>query len=173
MLLHLRRILAGLLALVAVGVAVLPDGSTVAVLVAARDLAPGVPLGADDVRVVAVPPSLVPAGAIGAGDVAGDLAGRSLVSAARSGEPLTDARLTSADPGVSSVAVRLADAGVVGLLRPGSRVDVVGAESEVLASDASVVAVHEGEVVIISADRAAAHHLAAKTLAGPVALILR
>lgn len=170
MLLHLRRILAGLLALVAVGVAVLPDGSTVTVLVASRDLAPGVPLGADDVRSVAVPPALAPAGVLARGD---DALGRSLVSAARSGEPLTDARLTSADPGVSSVAVRLADAGVAGLLRPGSRVDVVGAESAVLAADASVVAVREGEVVILSADRAAAHRLAAETLAGPVALILR
>ncbi|MER5262231.1 SAF domain-containing protein [Actinosynnema sp. NPDC002837] len=169
MLLHLRRILAGLLALVAVGVAVLPDGSTVDVLVAARDLAPGVPLGAEDVRVVAVPPSLSPAGALSPGDVLG----RSLVSAARSGEPLTDARLTTADPGVSSVAVRLADAGVVGLLRPGSRVDVVGPESDVLATDASVVAVREGEVVVLSADRPAAHRLAAETLAGPVAVILR
>ncbi|ROP38593.1 SAF domain-containing protein [Saccharothrix texasensis] len=169
MLLHLRRILAGLLALVAVGVAVLPDGSTVDVLVAARDLAPGVPLGADDVRVVAVPPSLSPAGAVASADASG----RSLVSAARSGEPLTDARLSPVDPDVSSVAVHLADAGVVGLLRPGSRVDVVGAGSEVLAADASVVAVREGEVVVISAERAAAHRLAAETLAGPVALILR
>ena len=169
MLLHLRRILAGLLALVAVGVAVLPDGPTVDVLVASRDLAPGVPLGADDVRSVAVPPSSAPAGAASPRDALG----RSLVSAARAGEPLTDARLAPADPGASSVAVRLADAGVVGLLRPGSRVDVVGAESDVLAADASVVAVREGEVVVIAADRATAHRLAAATLAGPVAVILR
>ncbi len=168
MLLHLRRILAGLLALVAVGVAVLPDGSTVAVLVAARDLAPGVALGADDVRLVTVPPSLSPAGAVSQREALG----RGLVSAARAGEPLTDARLAPVDPGVSSVAVRLADAGVAGLLRPGSRVDVVGAESRVLAADASVVAVREGEVVVISADRASAHRLAAETLAGPVAVIL-
>ena len=169
MLLHLRRILAGLLALVAVGVAVLPDGSTVDVAVTARDLAPGVPLGADDVRLVAVPASLVPAGAVSERDALG----RALAGAARSGEFLTDARLSPADPDVSSVAVRLADAGVVALLRPGSRVDVVGAESRVLAADASVVAVREGEVVVISADRASAHRLAAETLTGPVAVILR
>ncbi|MEU4740955.1 SAF domain-containing protein [Actinosynnema sp. NPDC023658] len=169
MLLHLRRILAGLLALVALGVAVLPGESTVDVLVAARDLAPGVALGADDVRVVAVPPSLSPAGVVSRAEALG----RGLVGAARSGEPLTDARLAPVDPEVSSVAVRLSDAGVVGLLRPGSRVDVVGAESQVLAADASVVAVREGEVVVISANRAAAHHLAAESLAGPVAVILR
>ena len=169
MLLHLRRILAGLLALLAVVLAVLPDDSTVDVVVAAHDLAPGVPLGAADVRVVAVPPSLSPAGAVSERDALG----RALVSAARSGEPLTDARLTSADPAVASVAVRLSDAGVVGLLRPGSRVDVVGAESTVLAADAAVVAVRDGEVVVISADRAAAHRIATETLAGPVAVILR
>ncbi|OKI21439.1 hypothetical protein A6A25_08970 [Saccharothrix sp. CB00851] len=151
------------------GVAVLPDDPTVNLVVAARDLAPGVPLGADDVRVVAVPPSLSPSGAVAERDALG----RRLVSAARSGEPLTDARLAPADPAVSSVAIRLADAGVVGLLRPGSRVDVVGAESHVLAADASVVAVREGEVVVISAERASAHRIAAETLAGPLAVILR
>ncbi|WP_367132569.1 SAF domain-containing protein [Saccharothrix sp. HUAS TT1] len=169
MLQHLRRILAALLALVALGVAVLPDGPSTEVVVAARDLPPGVPLGADDVRVVAVPPELSPAG--GVPRVA--VLGRSLVSAARSGEPLTDARLGPVDPEVSSVAVRLADTGVVGLLRPGSRVDVVGAESRVLASDASVVAVREGEVVVISTDRTTAHQLATETLSGPVAVVLR
>ncbi|MCE6994358.1 SAF domain-containing protein [Saccharothrix sp. S26] len=169
MLLHLRRILAGLLALVAVGVAVLPADPTVDLVVAAHDLAPGVPLGAADVRVVPVPPSLSPAGAVSQRDALG----RVLVSAARSGEPLTDARLGPVDPAVASVAVRLSDAGVVGLLRPGSRVDVVGAESTVLAADASVTAVRASEVVVLSTDRAAAHRLAAETLAGPVAVILR
>lgn len=169
MLLHLRRILAGLLALVAVCLAVLPDGSTVDVLVAARDLAPGVPLGEADVRLVAVPPSLSPAGAVSQREALG----RALVSAARAGEPLTDARLVPADPGVSSVAVRLADAGVVGLLRPGSRVDVVGASAQVLAADASVVAVRDGEVVVISAERSSAHRLATESLTGPVAVVLR
>ncbi|TQM81274.1 Flp pilus assembly protein CpaB [Saccharothrix saharensis] len=169
MLLHLRRILAGLLALAAVGVAVLPGEPAVAVAVAAHDLAPGVPLGAADVRVIAVPPSLSPSGAVSERDALG----RSLVSAARSGEPLTDARLTSTDPTASSVAVRLSDPGVAGLLRPGSRVDVVGPEATVLATDASVVAVRGGEVVVLSADRPSAHRIAAETLSGPVAVILR
>lgn len=169
MLLHVRRILAAVLALLAVGLAVLPDSPTVDVVVAARDLAPGVPLSADDVRVVAVPPSLAPAGTVSAADASG----RALVGPARAGEPLTDARLAPVDPGVSSVAVRLSDAGVAGLLRPGSRVDVVGAGSHVLAADASVVAVRDGEVVVISADRAAAHRIAAESLADPIAVTLR
>lgn len=169
MLLHIRRILAGLLALTAVGLAVLPGTPAVDVLVAARDLAPGVPLTEDDLRVVGVPPPLVPAGVVSRADALG----RGLVGAARAGEPLTDARLGPVDPGVSSVAVRLADGGVVGLLRPGSRVDVVGAESRVLAADASVVAVRDGEVVVVSANREAARRIAAESLAGPVAVTLR
>ncbi|MFD1150501.1 SAF domain-containing protein [Saccharothrix hoggarensis] len=163
--LHLRRILAALLALVAVGLAVLPPSPTVDVLVAARDLPPNVPLTAEDVRAVAMPPSLSPTGTV----TRPDALGRTLVSAARAGEPLTDARLGPSDPDVSSVAVRLADAGVAGLLRPGSRVDVVGAESRVLATDASVVAVRD-EVVVISANREAAHRIASESLANPVAV---
>ncbi|MGM1059787.1 SAF domain-containing protein [Saccharothrix sp. Mg75] len=165
----IRRILAGVLALVAVVLAVLPAGPSVEVVVAARDLPPDVPLTEDDVRVASLPPPLVPSGAVARADAVG----RALVSAARSGEPLTDARLASATPGASSVAVRLADAGVAGLLRPGSRVDVVGAEARVLASDASVVAVRDGEVVVISVDRATARRVAAESLANPVALTLR
>ncbi|GAB2989437.1 SAF domain-containing protein [Saccharothrix stipae] len=169
MLLHLRRILAALLALVAIGVAVLPDNTTVDLLVAAHDLAPGVPLGPEDVRTVAVPPALSPAGAIPRSDALG----RTLISAARSGEPLTDARLTPIDPDVSSVAVRLSDSALAGLLRPGSRVDVVGPSAQVLASDASVVTVREGNLAIISTTRTAAHQIATESLTGPVALTLR
>ncbi|MEU4448658.1 SAF domain-containing protein [Actinosynnema sp. NPDC050801] len=169
MLLHLRRILAALLTLVAIGLAVLPDGATVDLLVAAHDLAPGVPLGPDDVRVIAVPPTLSPAGAIPRSDALG----RALVSAARSGEPLTDARLAPIDPDVSSVAVRLADSALAGLLRPGSRVDVVGPSAQVLATDASVVTVREDNLVIISTARTAANHIATESLTGPVALTLR
>ncbi|MDR6598023.1 SAF domain-containing protein [Saccharothrix longispora] len=165
----IRRILAGVLVLLAVVLAVLPAGPSVDVVVAARDLPPGVPLTGDDVRVASLPPPLVPSGAVSRAEAVG----RALVSAARSGEPLTDARLAPGSPETSSVAVRLADPGVVGLLRPGSRVDVVGAGAHVLASDASVVAVRDGEVVVVSADRAAARRIAAESLAAPVALTLR
>ncbi|NUT48363.1 MAG: hypothetical protein HOV94_13790 [Saccharothrix sp.] len=168
MLLHLKRIVAALLALAAVAVAVVPGSPPATLLVAARDLPPGVPLTPDDVRLITVPPSLSPAGAVSEADALG----RALVSAARSGEPLTDARLTPVHPDVSSVAVRVADEGVTGLLRPGSLVDVVGEESHVLARDASVVAVREGEVVVLSTNRTEAHHLAATSLTGPVALII-
>ncbi|MFC6091159.1 SAF domain-containing protein [Saccharothrix sp. BKS2] len=169
MILHLRRFLALLLALVAAVLAVLPDGPLVDVLVAARDLPPDVPLTEADIREVAMPPPLAPSGAVSRAAAVG----RGLVGAARAGEPLTDARLAPVDPGVSAVAVRLADGGVAGLLRPGSRVEVVGAGAQVLAADASVVAVRDEEVVVVSAARAAARRVAAESLAGPVTLILR
>ncbi|GAA1261647.1 SAF domain-containing protein [Saccharothrix xinjiangensis] len=172
MILHLRRLLALLLALAAALLTVLPDGPVVDVLVAARDLPPDVALTAADVREVAMPPPLAPSGAVSRDEAVG----RGLTAAARAGEPLTDARLTPADPDASSVAVRLADGGVAGLLRPGSRVDVVATGAHVLAANASVVAVHGGkgeEVVVVSATRPAARRVAAESLAGPVALVLR
>lgn len=168
MILHARRFLALVLALLAAVLAVLPDAPATTVLVAARDLPPNVPLTAADIREVAMPPPLAPAGAVSRADAVG----RGPVGAVRAGEPLTDARLAPADPDVSSVAVRLADTGVVGLLRPGSRVDVVGAGAHLLAADASVVAVRDEEVVVVSATRAAARRIAAESLAGPVALTL-
>ncbi|QFZ16618.1 SAF domain-containing protein [Saccharothrix syringae] len=169
MILHLRRSLALLLALLAAVVAVLPDGPAAQVLVAAHDLPPNAPLTAADVREVAMPPPLVPSGAVARTDALG----RAPTGAVRAGEPLTDARLAPTDPDVSSVAVRLADAGVAGLLRPGSRVDVVGAEARVLAADVPVVAVRDGEVVVVSVEHAAARRIAGESLAGPVAMTLR
>lgn len=169
MILHLRRFVALLLALAAALLTALPDGPVVDVLVAARDLPPNVPLTADDVREVAMPPPLAPSGAVSRDEAVG----RGLAVAARSGEPLTDARLSPPNPDASSVAVRLAGGGVAGLLRPGSRVDVVGAGAHVLAANASVVAVHGEEVVVVSAAHPAARRVAAESLAGPVALVLR
>ncbi|WP_345382212.1 SAF domain-containing protein [Actinomycetospora straminea] len=62
----LRRAAAGLLAVLALGLLaaprVAPAGTPV--LVAARDLAPGVALGPADVAVRTLPPELVPAGAL-------------------------------------------------------------------------------------------------------------
>ncbi|PVZ14974.1 Flp pilus assembly protein CpaB [Actinomycetospora cinnamomea] len=130
----LRRAAAGLLALVAVGLlaapGVVPAGTPV--LVAARDLAPGVALGPADVVVRALPGDVVPAGALA--DPAA-VAGRQVVGGVRTGEALTDVRLlgpaaavaAAGVPDAAGVPVRLADAGVAALLAPGTRVDLVGA----------------------------------------------
>jgi pilus assembly protein CpaB len=154
----LRRAAAGLLALVALGFlaapSVAPAGTPV--LVAARDLAPGVALAPADVVVRLLPGELVPAGAF---VEPGAVAGRQVVGGVRAGEALTDVRLLGpvaavAAAGVSDAAgvpVRLADAGVAALLTPGTRVDLVAAgadgaeevpaEPAVLAPGAVVLAV--------------------------------
>ena len=90
---HRRLLAAGLLAAsVAFAIQTLapapPPGASV--VVAAHDLAAGAELGADDVRPSASRAPSVPAGALSAERAA---AGRSLVSAVRRGEPLTDLRL--------------------------------------------------------------------------------
>ncbi|GAA4942440.1 Flp pilus assembly protein CpaB [Actinomycetospora succinea] len=130
----LRRAAAGLLVVLAVAFlaapGVAPAGTPV--LVAARDLAPGVALGPADVAVRSLPPDLVPAGALGEPAV---VAGRQVVGGVRAGEALTDVRLlgpvaavaAAGVPDAAGVPVRLADAGVAALLTPGTRVDLVAA----------------------------------------------
>ncbi|GAA0216284.1 SAF domain-containing protein [Saccharothrix mutabilis subsp. mutabilis] len=164
----MRKILAVLFLLVATGVAVWPAPAGVEVAVAAHDLAAGVPLTPGDVVVHRIPPELSPGGAVPVERAVG----RALVSPARAGEPLTDLRLSAANPDTASVAVRLGDPAVAGLLTTGARVDVV-AQDRVLAEAASVVAVRDGEVAVLNLDRAAATRVASESLAQPVALTLR
>ncbi|OLL75582.1 Heat shock protein 22.5 (Hsp22.5) [Pseudonocardia sp. Ae168_Ps1] len=120
----LRRVAAALLALAALVVALLPDAADdrAGVLVAARDLAPGVPLEPADLTVTAWPPALVPAGALRA---VADAGGRVPTGPGRAGEPLTDLRLVgpglavrAGGPGASAVPLRPADPAVAALLPP-------------------------------------------------------
>jgi pilus assembly protein CpaB len=102
--------------------------------------------------------------------------GRALTGAARAGEPITDVRLTAADPDATSVAVRLADPGVAELLGPGSRVDVVGEGAEVLADGATVLSVREAKpdrLVVLGLSRKNATRIAAASLEKPLAVTLR
>ncbi|QWF81898.1 SAF domain-containing protein [Amycolatopsis sp. CA-230715] len=138
-------------------------------VVSAHDIAAGSTLGDTDVRIVAMPAEVRPSGAF---DAADPVRGRLLSGAARAGEPITDTRLLglpgTGDPRLSTVPVRLADAGVAALLRPGSRVDVVAAEDgqqgrRVLASMATVVTV--------STSDAGARHPPGSASAGPLVLL--
>ena len=120
--------------------------------------------------------------------------GQVLVGAARAGEPITDVRLAgaaarSAGPGMAAVPVRLADPGVSGLLRPGSRVDVVGRDEAsgdplVLAPDAAVLAVlpaedgsvgsgSHGRLILVTMPRELATRVAAASVADGLAITLR
>ncbi|RKT52458.1 SAF domain-containing protein [Saccharothrix australiensis] len=164
-----RKILAAVLALLAALVAAWPAPAGVELAVAARDLPAGVPLAPEDLKTIEAPPGLSPAGAISREAAEG----RALRAAARSGEPLTDTRLLPAEADTASVAVRLADPAVGALLRTGSQVDVVGPDRQVLADDASVVAVRDAEVVLLSTSHEAATRVAAESLTHPVALTLR
>lgn len=103
------------------------------VLTAAHDLAAGAALTGPDLRALAVPPPAVPAGALRPGAA---VEGRLLAGPVRRGEPLTDVRLvgpsllSALGTGVSprvAVPVRIADAGSVGLVRPGDVIDVLAA----------------------------------------------
>lgn len=118
------------------------------VVVAARAVAPGSSLAADDLRVAAYPAALVP------GDAAtdpGTLVGRTTTTGLSAGSPLTSASFVSSDgaratPGRSLVPVRLADASLVQVVRPGDRVDVLalGAEGQppkVVARGARIAAI--------------------------------
>jgi Flp pilus assembly protein CpaB len=167
------------------------QAAVVPVVVAAVDVPAGGRLTPTDLAVREWPADLVPDGVVREVPA---LDGRSLVAAARAGEPITDARLTGAapttDPGTAVVPVRLADPAVAAVLAPGSRVDVVAAgerpdQPAVLTSDATVRAVLDptvaaragpgsgGLLVLISMPRSAAGRVAAVSLTGALAVTLR
>ncbi|MEU3274813.1 RcpC/CpaB family pilus assembly protein [Saccharomonospora sp. NPDC006951] len=166
--------------------------SETSLLVTTRDLPLGTTLHASDVKSVAVPESLRPAGAL---DNPASVDGRTLAGLARAGEPLTDARLlgpSTNPPGTVTVPVQLADAAIARLLRTGSAVDVValGSGSQTanpVATDAKVLTVlsppgkardgpgdSEAEpLVLLAVPEEAAPELAAVSLAQPVTVTLR
>ena len=135
-------------------------------------------------RIRSLPAAYAPAGTI---TDAGAAVGRVLAGAARSGETITDVRLVgpantllaTGSPDAVAVPVRLTDAAVADLLRPGSRVDVVG-DPGVLANDAVVVVVRpsegvsaKGRLVVVALPRQLAAKVAAASLAQPVTVTLR
>ena len=136
-----RRLLAALLTGVAVAAGVqsatAPPPPTVGVLTAARDLPAGTLIGSEDLVSVDFAPASVPAGA------ARDVVGQTLAAPLRRGEPVTDVRLvgpalTTGDPELTAVPVRLPDAAMVALLDVGDRIDLIGTDPQ--GSGASVVA---------------------------------
>ena len=143
-----RRSLAALCAGVAVAAGVhaatAPPPPAVEVPTAARDLPAGAVLGAADLRPLPLPPDAVPDG------VAEDAAGSTLAAPVRAGEPITDVRLVGADlatahPDLTTLPVRLPDAGLADLLEAGDRIDLMATDpqaggSRVVATDALVLA---------------------------------
>jgi pilus assembly protein CpaB len=94
-------------------------------------LAGGVVLTADDLEVVGLPQGDLPDRTVADPD---DLVGRRLAAPVPRHQVLTDAALASVDSAVGAghvlAPVRLADADVVALLRPGDLVDVIASASD-------------------------------------------
>ena len=145
-----RQVTAGLLVVLALGLALRPGPAgpaapvrppDVEVVVAAADLGAGAVLGATDLALLSLPAGAVPDGVAAAVD---QVTGQVLAGPLRRGEPVTDVRLVG--PGLRSqvpagqvaAPVRLADLAVAALVRTGDRVDVLATRPD--APDAEVVA---------------------------------
>jgi Flp pilus assembly protein CpaB len=174
-----RRLLAAVLAAVAVATGVHAARAAPPVLVdvavAARDLPAGTVLSDADVRRVGFAPGSVPSGA----DT--ETAGHTLAAPLRAGEPVTDVRLvgpalTDGYPGLTAVPVRLPDAGMAGLLHVGDRIDLIAADPQgdaatVVAAGVPVLALPDtpveqttaglaGRLVVVGAPRASVAQIA-------------
>lgn len=152
---------------------------TAPAIVAGRDLPPGHVLSAADLAVQDWPVPLLPRGALSPGE---EPLGRVLSAALAAGDPVTDLRLLgpglydTLDPGLRAVPVRLTDAGVSALLRPGDRIDLYavdagpgadGVDGQLVAADALVLGVPrsedgvigEGAIVVVAVSRSDAARL--------------
>jgi Flp pilus assembly protein CpaB len=151
-----RRAAAGGLVVLAAVAALRPDpadGST-AVVVAARDLAPGVELSAGDVVLESLSATTVPDGF--RSDPA-ELIGSTLAGPARRGEVLTDVRLLSprlagaaAGPDARVVPLHLADTALLELIRPGDVVDVLTVDSQGSDERTAPRVVARGAIVVLT-----------------------
>lgn len=164
------------------------------IVVAARDLPPGVKLTADDVRVEIYSAATTPDGS--QNDVEA-VVGATLAGPTRRGEVLTDVRLlgprlaeSAAGPDARIVPLPLADPAVVDLVRPGDIVDIVtapasagvGAEARLIATGAVVVLVSASDtgmtgrgadrIVLVALPAAAAKTVAGATLVDTVTVTL-
>jgi Flp pilus assembly protein CpaB len=188
-----RRLLAGALVILAAVAALRPDPSDdgILVVVAARDLTPGIELRVDDVRLEKHMAPTIPDGVLT--DVA-EAVGATLAGPARRGEALTDVRLlgprlaeSAAGAGARIVPLHLDDTALLDLIRPGDVVDVLAAdagptadvEPQVVATDAVVVLVSEepsaagnsgDRVVLVALPAHAANKVAGATLVQTVTL---
>ena len=157
-----RRVTAGALVLLAAAAALRPDpteGKT-DVVVATRDLAPGVELVASDVRVESRSVATIPDGATTNGT---DLVGATLAGPARRGEVLTDVRVlgsrladATVGPDARIVPVHPTDAALLDLVRTGDVVDVLAVSEAVDGSGeqrSRVVATNAIVVLVSSASK--------------------
>ena len=153
-----RRVAAGALVILAAVVALRsdPQGDRTEIVVATRDLASGVELTADDVRLENRTAAMVPDGAQSNVDA---VVGATLAGPARRGEVLTDVRVLGprlaesvAGPDARIVPLPLADSAVLDLVRPGDVVDVLAAGAE-SGADAQPRLVATNAVVVLVSEK--------------------
>ena len=152
-----RRIAAAALVVLAAVAALRsdPQGDRTEIVVAARDLAPGIELSAADLRLETRTAATVPDGSQSDVDA---LVGSTLAGPARRGEVLTDVRLlgprlaeSAAGPDARIVPLHLADTALLDLIRPGDVVDVLAAATSDTGGDADPrVVATEAVVVLVS-----------------------
>jgi Flp pilus assembly protein CpaB len=189
-----RRVAAGALVILAAVVALRsnPQGDRTDIVVATRDLASGVELTADDVRLENRTAATIPDGSQAHVDA---VIGATLAGPARRGEVLTDVRVLGprlaesvAGPHARIVPLPLADSALLDLVRPGDVVDVLAAGTsdagevarpKLMATDAVVVLVSEkpkgagngsDRVVLVALPAHAANDVAAAALVQTVTL---
>jgi Flp pilus assembly protein CpaB len=185
-----RRVAAGALVVLAAVAALRsdPHGDQTDIVVATRDLSPGVELTVTDVRHDKRSTATVPDGSRATVD---EVVGQTLAGPARRGEVLTDVRLlgprlaqSAAGPDARIVPLHLADTALLDLVRAGDVVDVLAAADDdldprVVATDAIVVLVSEkpkgpgtgsDRVVLVALPAHAANDVAGATLMQAVTL---
>lgn len=174
-----RRLIAAALAALGVlcGYLALRPPAGPPVLVAARDLSPGV-LRPGDLRTIPMPDP--PDGALRTGAT-----GRVLAAPMRRGEPLTDARLLDRlrlPPGMVATPVRISDPGAVALISPGSRIGVLAAgdaqTASLVADDVTVLTIpatgdDHGALVVLATTLTQAEALAGAQAAGHLSIAIR
>jgi Flp pilus assembly protein CpaB len=155
-----RRVVAGALVVLAAVAALRsdPDGDRRAIVVAARDLAPGVELRDADVRIETRSAAMVPDGSQ---SDAGSVVGARLAGPTRRGEVLTDVRLLGprlaesvAGPDARIVPLPLSDTALLDLVRPGDVVDVLAAATSDTGADAKPQVVATDAVVVLVSEKA-------------------
>lgn len=151
-----RRVAAACLVLMAAVAALRPDPSAAQshIVIAARDLAPGTELTADDVVVESRSATSTPDGSLTDVD---ELVGKTLTGPARRGEAITDVRLlgprlaeATAGPDARVVPLHLADPALLDIVRAGDVVDVLAVDSQPGQGVAAPRVVARGAVVVLA-----------------------
>src|ERR1700682_4299838 len=155
-----RRVAAGALLIMAALFALPanPQGDRTEIVVARRDLASGVELTADDVRIENRTAATVPDGSQSDIDA---VIGATLAGPARRGEVLTDVRVLGprlaesvAGPDARIVPLPLADSALLDLVRPGDVVDVLAAATSDTGADARPRLMATDAVVVLVSEKA-------------------